>query len=121
MMRVELNDREVQILDLRKRAVTFKEIANLLGFNHYQQAQAIYRKALKKLRRFHYLQKHDPQLIKAAEANGFGFTQLSRLFSILEREGIEAHYKDMDLYSLSEINGIGGEYLKILEDSKFLS
>lgn len=121
MMRVELNDREVQVLDLRRREVTFKEIANLLGFNHYQQAQAIYRKALKKLRRFRYLQKHDPQLIKAAEANGFSFTLLSRLFSILEREGIDAHYKDMDLYSLSEINGIGEEYLKVLEDSKLLS
>lgn len=121
MIRVELTDREVQVLELRKHGKKFREIADVLGMKHYQQAQAINRTALKKLRTYRDIQKNDPQLLKAASECGFDFSKLSRLYSVMVRAGIDQTYKSMNPLELAETYGIGEEYLKILDFSRRIS
>lgn len=121
MIRVELTDREVRVLELRKSGKTFREISESLGMAHYQQSQGIYRKALKKLRTYRDIQKNYPSLLKAASSSGFDFAQLCRLYSIMDKRGILNRYKLMSSIELSEIFGIGEEYLKVLEISKRIS
>lgn len=121
MIRIELSDREVRVLELRKNGKTFREIAEILGMNHYQQGQGLYRKALKKLRTYRDIQKNDPSLLSAASKQGFNFAQLSRLYSIMVKNGIANRYKAMSSIEIAETEGIGEEYLKVLEISKRIS
>lgn len=117
MMRVELNELEVRVLNYRKCEVPYKEIAQRLGMSSYQRAQYVYRTALNKIRTFNRIRDNDPQLVKAAEKNGCDSTQLLRLFHVLEKNRIEDSYKTLSHSNLIETPGIGAQYIKILEDS----
>ena len=121
MMRVDLTENEIAVLEMRKKQIPFSKIADILGIKHYQRIQAIHRTALEKIRKFRWLQESDPQLMRAAKENGLSYTQLFKLMNILDRNDILDSYKSVGTETLSQIEGIGEKYTKTLEDSKRLS
>ena len=117
-MKLALSELETNVLRLKAKGYTFNKIAESLGKNSYQQIQEIYGRALKKLRVWNYLNKHDKHLIRAAGAYGYSFDKLMKLCSFLQNKNLLKTYYQMPTKDLAGINYLNSNDLEVLIASK---
>ena len=115
MLKVLISETERTVLELRQvKGYTFRQIAEAVGFKHYQQAQAMYTRTLRKLRVWKYLEKYDKDMLFAAYKFGWTQKKLLRLYYLLDRNGILETYRTLSPEKLLDIKGIGPDYLNFL-------
>ena len=114
-LRSAVTDDEFRLLELRQsQGMTFKQIAEEMGYRYPQQAQAKFYRILQKLRAWHWMEKNDPSLISAAKAYSWNPDKLLRLYSILKKNGILTNYRDYSQKELLDFDGIGIVYADFL-------
>ncbi len=112
-----VNDKQLQVINLKRGGLTFREIAEKLGLSH-QRTQHLYRKGLENLRLENDIRKHHKEFIKAADSVNWRPNMLIRFYKMLKRYGIEYGWKMLDDEELRSYDGIGKKYVEFLHYAK---
>lgn len=109
-----LNKRQRKVITLRHRGFTWQQIADILNFNHHQQAYEIYVDSTKKLKRYMEIQHNCPELCLAFWQSSCTFYTLSRLYNVLIEQDLLTLYLMMDVDDLSHFPNIGPKSIALI-------
>ena len=119
-LKLQLDDNEIRVLEYRhQREMTFRQIAEEMGYGSAQQAERRYKRTIKKLSAWRWMAKNDPELLIAAKAYSWESNQILRLYSILKKNGILKTYRYYSEEELLAFQGIGVVYVDFLMAVKY--
>lgn len=112
-----VNDKQLQVINLKRSGLTFREIAEKLDLSP-QRTQQLYRKGLENLRIENDIRRYHKEFIKAADNVNWQPNMLIRFYKMLKRYGIEYGWTMLDEEELRSYDGIGKKYVEFLRYAK---
>lgn len=107
-MDILLEDREVAVLDRRRRGDTYKAISEDFGLSP-ERIRQLHMRTLKKLRTVRELETKYPEFIKAADELDMDYIALARIFSIYKKTygKLPRHWYTLDDDDILLVRGFG--------------
>ncbi len=121
MFKLELRQNELDVLNYRRAGLTFRECAEKMGHNHFQQTQALFYTTVRKLRIWNDLNLHNRELLRAAKKLGKSQRWILNLYTFMRNNGIAYHWKGMTDDELMAIPNFGTGYLEFLHVARTLN